>query len=264
MTRGLVRSCHDLSDAGLWAALAESCIGGGSGRARFPGCASPCRGGWAGAGEAPFLRDSVPAACEHPQGSPAPMGASHAREPHSAASERRPPRRAIRVEAGGREVARIGLEEIRAAWSGQARMMGRRPRVCIIAGLGHQCGRRSSARPSAWPAAVVLSRAREGPHRGSCARLSPFQILAFPGGFSFGDHLGSGKVFSTLFKRNLGPAMSGFVSRGGLVIGVCNGFQVLVKMGVLPEHVGLRHAGGIAHPQRFGQVRGSVGAGPVR
>ena len=34
--------------------------------------------------------------------------------------------------------------------------------------------------------------------------LSGFRILAFPGGFSFGDHLGSGKVFATLFRRNLG------------------------------------------------------------
>jgi phosphoribosylformylglycinamidine synthase subunit PurQ / glutaminase len=65
--------------------------------------------------------------------------------------------------------------------------------------------------------------------------LSTFRILAFPGGFSFGDHLGSGKVFATLFRRSLGPALAGFVAAGGLVIGICNGFQVLVKMGVLPN-----------------------------
>jgi len=65
--------------------------------------------------------------------------------------------------------------------------------------------------------------------------LSGFRILAFPGGFSFGDHLGSGKVFATLFRRNLGPRMAEFVAGGGLVVGICNGFQVLVKMGVLPN-----------------------------
>jgi len=65
--------------------------------------------------------------------------------------------------------------------------------------------------------------------------LSEYRILAFPGGFSFGDHLGSGKVFSTLFSRNLGGAMKAFVAGGGLAIGVCNGFQVLVKMGILPD-----------------------------
>jgi phosphoribosylformylglycinamidine synthase subunit PurQ / glutaminase len=67
------------------------------------------------------------------------------------------------------------------------------------------------------------------------ARLERFQILAFPGGFSFGDHLGSGRVFATLFRRSLGGALEKFISRGGLVIGVCNGFQSLVKMGFLPD-----------------------------
>ena len=65
--------------------------------------------------------------------------------------------------------------------------------------------------------------------------LSGFQIVGLPGGFSFGDHLGSGKVFAALFRRSLGPALGGLVSRGGLIIGVCNGFQALVKMGLLPD-----------------------------
>jgi phosphoribosylformylglycinamidine synthase len=72
----------------------------------------------------------------------------------------------------------------------------------------------------------------------SPGQLSGFQILAFPGGFSFGDHLGSGKIFSTLFRRTLGTAIGALVARGGLVIGICNGFQVLVKMGVLPDMSG--------------------------
>jgi phosphoribosylformylglycinamidine synthase len=66
-------------------------------------------------------------------------------------------------------------------------------------------------------------------------RLVHFQILAFPGGFSFGDHLGSGRVFATLFRRSLGLALEKLISRGGLVIGVCNGFQALAKMGLLPD-----------------------------
>ena len=68
--------------------------------------------------------------------------------------------------------------------------------------------------------------------------LARFQILAFPGGFSFGDHLGSGKVFAALFRQSLGAAIEGLVSRGGLVIGICNGFQALVKMGFLPDLAG--------------------------
>jgi phosphoribosylformylglycinamidine synthase len=62
-----------------------------------------------------------------------------------------------------------------------------------------------------------------------------YNILAFPGGFSFGDHIGSGKVFAHLFKKNLKPAMEKFTAEGKLILGVCNGFQVLVKMGILPN-----------------------------
>lgn len=69
-------------------------------------------------------------------------------------------------------------------------------------------------------------------------RLKDFQILGFPGGFSFGDHLGSGLVFAGLFRRNLRTALEGHIASGGLIIGICNGFQVLVKMGVLPNLTG--------------------------
>jgi phosphoribosylformylglycinamidine synthase subunit PurQ / glutaminase len=60
-------------------------------------------------------------------------------------------------------------------------------------------------------------------------------ILAFPGGFSFGDHLGSGLVLAQLLRKGLKPWLTSFVACGGLVIGVCNGFQVLVHMGLLPN-----------------------------
>jgi len=66
-------------------------------------------------------------------------------------------------------------------------------------------------------------------------RLKDLQILGFPGGFSFGDHLGSGRVLAQLIKQRLKDDLSEFVHRGGLVLGVCNGFQTLVKMGILPD-----------------------------
>jgi phosphoribosylformylglycinamidine synthase subunit PurQ / glutaminase len=65
--------------------------------------------------------------------------------------------------------------------------------------------------------------------------LDSYQILGFPGGFSFGDHIGSGKVFGNLFKKRLKDRLDSFVEKGKLVIGICNGFQVLVKMGFLPN-----------------------------
>jgi phosphoribosylformylglycinamidine synthase len=65
--------------------------------------------------------------------------------------------------------------------------------------------------------------------------LKRYAVIGFPGGFSFGDHLGSGLVFANLFKRNLQDHLDNFITEGGLIIGICNGFQVLVKMGVLPN-----------------------------
>jgi len=68
--------------------------------------------------------------------------------------------------------------------------------------------------------------------------LAGARILAFPGGFSYGDHLGSGQVLALLCRDRLRAALVRFVADGGLVIGICNGFQVLVRMGMLPNRDG--------------------------
>lgn len=64
--------------------------------------------------------------------------------------------------------------------------------------------------------------------------LEDFNLIAFPGGFSYGDDLGSGKVLANKMKFRLREYLSDFVKQGKLVIGICNGFQILVKMGLLP------------------------------
>jgi phosphoribosylformylglycinamidine synthase len=65
-------------------------------------------------------------------------------------------------------------------------------------------------------------------------RLSDFRILAFPGGFSFGDHIASGRVLAVKIQSRLGEQLGKAVSDGALVIGICNGFQVVTKLGLLP------------------------------
>lgn len=61
-----------------------------------------------------------------------------------------------------------------------------------------------------------------------------FQIMVFPGGFSFGDHIASGRVLGLKIKKEMGEKLKKFILDGKLVLGICNGFQTLVKMGVLP------------------------------
>ena len=65
-------------------------------------------------------------------------------------------------------------------------------------------------------------------------KLKNFQILAFPGGFSYGDHTGSGNAMAHKIKSNLFEHISNFIEQDKLVIGTCNGCQILVNLGIVP------------------------------
>ncbi len=64
--------------------------------------------------------------------------------------------------------------------------------------------------------------------------LSSYQILVVPGGFTYGDDISAGKVLANELRIKLGKDIRSFVDQGGLVLGICNGLQVLVKAGILP------------------------------
>jgi len=66
------------------------------------------------------------------------------------------------------------------------------------------------------------------------ARLDDFQILAFGGGFSWGDDHGAGVLQAVRLRTNIGDQLRSFVESDRLVIGICNGFQTLVNLGLLP------------------------------
>ena len=63
-------------------------------------------------------------------------------------------------------------------------------------------------------------------------RLDPYQILVFAGGFSYGDDLSAGRVWGLELRTRLREKLGAHVGRGGLILGVCNGFQVLVESGI--------------------------------
>ena len=68
-----------------------------------------------------------------------------------------------------------------------------------------------------------------------------YSLLYLPGGFSFGDELGSGRVLALKLKHRLKWDLHQFAARGGLVMGVCNGFQALIKLGVFGTDVTITH-----------------------
>lgn len=68
--------------------------------------------------------------------------------------------------------------------------------------------------------------------------LESYQILAIPGGFTYGDDIASGKILANELKFSIGDELENFVKSGKLIIGICNGFQVLVKAGLLPNLAG--------------------------
>ncbi len=79
------------------------------------------------------------------------------------------------------------------------------------------------------PERVHVNRLVEG-----AARMADYAMLIIPGGFSYGDHLGAGKLLAIDLAHRLGEQIAAFVADGRPVFGICNGFQVLVKAGVLP------------------------------
>ena len=79
------------------------------------------------------------------------------------------------------------------------------------------------------PEVVHVGQLMEAPER-----LSAYRMLVLPGGFSFGDDLGAGKLWAMLLRHALGQELRAFIAAGKPVLGICNGFQVLVKSGLLP------------------------------
>lgn len=65
-------------------------------------------------------------------------------------------------------------------------------------------------------------------------RLKNYHILAIPGGFTYGDDVASGRILANELKYKLSADLEKFIKDGKLIIGICNGFQVLVKAGLLP------------------------------
>lgn len=72
------------------------------------------------------------------------------------------------------------------------------------------------------------------------ARLDEAHLVVIPGGFSYGDDVAAGRVFGLELRHGLCERLCAFIDRGGHVLGVCNGFQVLVESGLFEREIGAR------------------------
>jgi len=107
-----------------------------------------------------------------------------------------------------------------------------RPSTLILRSAGANCDLETAfAFEQAGAAAerIHVNRLLENP-----AILDRFQIMAIPGGFSYGDDIAAGKILAAQLARNLADTIHRFVEAGKPIIGICNGFQVLVKTNILP------------------------------
>jgi len=116
--------------------------------------------------------------------------------------------------------------------------MQKNPRVCIVRTAGTNCDKETAFAFSQVGADPVLVHVNDLV-RGKDS-LANYQILALSGGFSYGDDIASGKIFANELKCKLAVDLRSFIANGKLIIGICNGFQILVKSGLLPGNPELK------------------------
>ncbi len=109
--------------------------------------------------------------------------------------------------------------------------------VCILRTDGTNCdaetayafATHAAAKAGGRPRLVHINELRASPKK-----LGDYPLLVIPGGFADGDHVAAGKVLAVELVTFLRDELEDFVSRGKLVMGICNGFQVLCRTGLLP------------------------------
>ena len=107
-----------------------------------------------------------------------------------------------------------------------------KPRVCILQSDGTNCDNELFYAFKKFGGNPKFTHVNE--LRNKSKTLKDFDILALPGGFSYGDDVASGKIWAIELINFLKQEIENFRKKGGLIIGICNGFQVLVRTGLLP------------------------------
>jgi phosphoribosylformylglycinamidine synthase len=108
-----------------------------------------------------------------------------------------------------------------------------KPRVLVLRTAGTNCDKETAFAFNMAGAVTELVHINE--FTGRRRNLNDYHILALPGGFTYGDDIASGKIVANELKFKLEDALQKFIEDGKLIIGICNGFQILVKAGLLPN-----------------------------
>lgn len=105
-----------------------------------------------------------------------------------------------------------------------------KPKVLVMSGYGINCEMETSH------AFEVAGAESEIIHindlTGGKKKMKEYNIISFPGGFSYGDDTGSGNAFANKIKNNLWEELLEFIDSGKLIIGICNGFQIMTALGL--------------------------------
>ncbi len=105
------------------------------------------------------------------------------------------------------------------------------PRVLVLRAPGSNCDMETAhafALAGGLPEQWHVNRVLEAPNK-----LEDFQVMCIPGGFSYGDDIGAGRILGNQIQHHLAEALEAFHSNGKLILGICNGFQVLLKTNLL-------------------------------
>ncbi len=106
------------------------------------------------------------------------------------------------------------------------------PKILILSGYGLNCEEETALAFSlagGYAQIIHINDLISEKHK-----LMKYQILAVPGGFSYGDDTGSGKAYANKLKNHLKNQLYQFAEKDKLIIGICNGFQILTNFGLLP------------------------------
>ncbi len=107
-----------------------------------------------------------------------------------------------------------------------------KPKAIILTGYGINCEEETAwcfEKTGGEAEIVHINDLIENPNK-----LENYQILAIPGGFSYGDDTGSGNAYANKIKNNFTEQILSFAKQDKLIIGICNGFQILANTGLVP------------------------------